>query len=294
MSIAATKGPRCRPPPASPKSTYPRAFSLLKITGQVPKLSKKLFEEQTCLPIFYQNYTRHRRVSSTIVKNTEHSYDFCNAIQSDPGHPGDSDADVSVISAFSGVEEQPQPHPKCHFGFDDSHRRNSMFASTAQTRGNSAYESSKEPQISTIYTLSSETPSRPATQKTYETDPDFLPYDGPHVGNTTTLGVLRPPDAINEVELFQHSSRFKYEHKVRSSSLGLLPTLTYCFHCNSQVVTDVSMHMPKVSLWRTMCCVGDLLKDCSDTSGWRNFQVFQHHCSHCRSLLGAVNPASIR
>lgn len=290
----------------------PKAFSLLKITGQGgvegTKLHKKLFDEDdTCaspraLPIFYQNYQRHRRVSSTIVKNIEQSYDFCDAIQSLP-----SDEDLSDISAFSVLDEQPHRIPKTNFVVEGSAKRSSMFASTAEartSRGNSGTEShfnsvvetSKEDRYSTIYTLSSETPSKPNTQKSLETDPDIQPrrYDRPHAGNTTTLGVttLQNQEEIFEVELFKQSGAFNYERKVRTSSLGLLPTRTYCFKCNSEVVTDVKLNLPKVSFWRTMCCVGDLLGECSDSASLMNFQEFQHHCSYCRTLLGAVNPAN--
>mmetsp|Transcript_3760 Transcript_3760/g.8017 ORF Transcript_3760/g.8017 Transcript_3760/m.8017 type:complete len:321 (-) Transcript_3760:41-1003(-) len=302
------------PPLESPESTnpLPRAFSLMKIQGQGSmeegKLHKKLFEEEeVCtspvrLPIFYQNYQRHRRVSSTIVKNIEQSYDFCDAIQSQA-----SDEDVSNISAFSIMEEQPHAIPKTNFIIEGSAKRSSMFASTAEaktSRGNSGYDSHynsvaetvKEERYSTIYTLSSETPSKPTTQKSIETDPDIQPRmsDRPHGGNTTTLGVstVQTQEEVFEVELFKQSGPFHYERKVRTSSLGLLPTRTHCFKCNTEVVTDVKLRMPKVSFWRTMCCVSDIMGECGDAGGLTNFQEFQHYCSFCRTLLGAVNPAS--
>jgi hypothetical protein len=305
--------------PASPASgcpetaaALPKAFSLLLITGQgsveEAKLRKKLFSDDgSCcspagLPLFYQNYQRHHRVSSTIVKNIEQSYDFCNAVGSQA-----SDEDLSDISAFSILDEQAPIKPKMNFAFEGFYTKGgSIFASTAEartSRENSGYESHFTSVAETVKEERSSKASskgrrhKLTSQKTLETDLDIQPRtsDQLHVGNTSTLGVsLHSQEEIFEVELFKQQVPFNYEQKVRRSSLGLLPTKTHCFKCNAEVVTDVKLKLPKVSFWKTMCCLGDLMGECSDTSGMTNFQEFQHYCAYCRTFLGAVNPANFR
>lgn len=298
-------------PLQSPESStvLPQAFSLFKITGQGSsdegKLHKKLFaEEDGCtspvrLPIFYQNYKRHSRVSSTIVKNIEQSYDFCDSIRSKA-----SEVDMTNLSAFSIREEQPHLIPKTNFVIEGSAKRSSMFASTAEpktSRGNSGYDShissvvepAKEDRYRSTY--NTETPIKPLTQKTLETDPEIMPRESEnlHIGNTTTLGVsMLSQDEAFEVEFSKQGGPFNYKSNVRISGLGLMPTRTFCFKCSSEVLTDVKLKLPKASFWRTMCCVSELLGECSNSSNMASFQEFQHHCSQCRTLLGAVNPAS--
>lgn len=304
MSLVPPLEGRSKLPPKPKRSSkfsnaLPRAFSLTIISGQdhstQDKVQKLLFEDSDAslppspLPIFYQNYCKHRRLSSTIVKSVDQSYEFCRALQSAES--------VSDISVFSMKEEKssvsPIPLSK------RSAKHSSIFASTAAARSSSwasAYELSseypKEEHFSTIYTLSSDTPSKKTTHKSNETDSDAVdPYLRRQIieNSPERSGIsLRFNEDIFEVELFrQEEETFKYEQKALSASLGLLPTRTYCFKCNTEVVTDVALRMPKVSRLRRMCCIS-AISDCDDASEMKNSQEFQHFCVYCRTLLGTV------
>mmetsp|Transcript_31541 Transcript_31541/g.54649 ORF Transcript_31541/g.54649 Transcript_31541/m.54649 type:complete len:309 (-) Transcript_31541:26-952(-) len=292
-------------PPIPPRSSrsnlgFPQAFSILVITGEVSreegKFQKVLFEDidvasspLSALPYSYRNYRRHRRLSSTIVKSVDQSYDFCNALQS-----LDSEGDVSNVSVFY---EHTLTSPLIHKKTRSSGKQSSVFASTTVGKSSGSgsgyeYEYPKEEHISTIYTLSSDTPSKPTTHKSVETEAN-PPYSKPVKVEVEDQGpTLKFNEDIFEVELFRQSGNFRYEQRVRRSSLGLLPTKTFCFKCNTEVVTDVCLRMPKVSRWKTMCCIGNVVSDCSDSTEFKNFEEFQHYCVYCRSLLGTVNPGS--
>ena len=75
-----------------------------------------------------------------------------------------------------------------------------------------------------------------------------------------------------------------------STPLGILPKRLYCQKCKMDTTTIVTMKMPTLPFWKTMCCIGDIEEICGDFDPTDRYQEFQHICKNCKRIIASAQP----
>mmetsp|Transcript_28897 Transcript_28897/g.51553 ORF Transcript_28897/g.51553 Transcript_28897/m.51553 type:complete len:222 (-) Transcript_28897:1175-1840(-) len=156
----------------------------------------------------------HRRQPSIIIKEASQTYSFASILDSISGTPRlEEDLMLSPMSAVS-IDLKKQSHPVGSFVASTMEPKSSIAQSEIKS---SVAFSEREKRLSTIYTVSNESVTKP--QPLFEKKPGFNYEAQVHVSGTFCTG-----------------------------SFGSVSTKAFCTRCNREVVTRVTIQMTKMPL----------------------------------------------
>ncbi|OMJ66630.1 hypothetical protein SteCoe_36465 [Stentor coeruleus] len=74
-------------------------------------------------------------------------------------------------------------------------------------------------------------------------------------------------------------------NKLESMDLyyGIIPSKYWCMKCKEDVISDVKMNLPTLSVWNRLCC-----NSCYSPND--KFQEIIHKCPRCKKLLEKFTP----
>ena len=71
---------------------------------------------------------------------------------------------------------------------------------------------------------------------------------------------------------------------------NILPATEFCHVCGVDNDTEVEFQMPTLSLWKRVCCIGDVISCCSTEKLWMKYGKYIHKCSKCNTVLKKHHP----
>lgn len=97
-------------------------------------------------------------------------------------------------------------------------------------------------------------------------------------------GVTKPSENFSTLE-----NRL-LDDSLNTFNLGILPHKIYCKNCDTEVISEVTIKMPTLPFWKTMCCISNFVNTCADSENIEEFQEFQHKCKRCNVVVAKAYP----
>mmetsp|Transcript_32797 Transcript_32797/g.57098 ORF Transcript_32797/g.57098 Transcript_32797/m.57098 type:complete len:261 (+) Transcript_32797:41-823(+) len=236
--------------PPTLKSHYRRLSSeIIEFNQQILELDSSV-TDKALNSTFSTERPQHRRQQSIIIKEASQTYSFASMLDSLIESPVQEDQreEELILSPLSPVSIDLKKNSQAigSFGASTMEPKSSIVNSEVKS---SLALSEHDKRLSTIYTVSSESVTKP--QPLFEKKPAFNYETQVHISGTFCTG-----------------------------SFGITSTKAFCMRCNREVVTRVTVQMAKVPFWKAICC--------SDPASLNKYQEIIHYCAKCRHLIARI------